>query len=268
MKTKLKTKSVSLLLVTIMLCSIFTGAVTADVNSANESKNINIIDEIISIIKSIFADAESDDSGVDSHTNVTGVKVELIRSFSDEGEFGIYIGKPKREQVVILSKSPRKIMSEKEIKFYDSKGNLLSTYSCKRCEVSQSPNGRYIGVLTTKDFTQLNFTLFNQFGKVVWQNDNFHATTEGSVYIPSLTISPDGEWIVLVRASSEEYKTLYLFDNLGEGVGIKKSEGSDLGDLTQPTVDFIADSNKLSVKFPNKILLLELIKGEEGVAKE
>jgi hypothetical protein len=216
MKTELKTKSTSLLLVTIMLCSIFTSAVTADVNSASESKNINIIDEIISIIKSIFSDAESDDSEVDSHTNVTGMKVELIRSFSDEWEFGSYIGKPEREQVVILSKSPRKIMSEKEIKFYDSKGNLLSTYSCKRCEVSQSPNGRYIGVLTTKDFTPLNFTLFNQFGKVVWQKDNFHATTEGS----------------------------------------------DLGDLTQPTVDFVGDSSKLSVKFPNKVLLFEFIKEE------
>ncbi len=34
MKTELKTKSVSLLLVTIMLCSIFTGAVTADVNKS------------------------------------------------------------------------------------------------------------------------------------------------------------------------------------------------------------------------------------------
>ena len=59
-------------------------------------------------------------------------------------------------------------------------------------------------------------------------------------------------------------KTLYLFNNLGEGVGIKKFEGSDLGDLTQPTVDFVADSSKLSVKFPNKILLFELIKGEEA----
>jgi hypothetical protein len=71
---------------------------------------------------------------------------------------------------------------------------------------------------TTKDFTQLNFTLFNQFGKVVWQKDNFHATTEGS----------------------------------------------DLGGLTQPTVDFVADSSKLSTKFPNKILLFELINGEEA----
>jgi hypothetical protein len=34
MKTELKTKSVSLLLVTIMLCSIFTGAVTADTNKS------------------------------------------------------------------------------------------------------------------------------------------------------------------------------------------------------------------------------------------
>lgn len=469
-KTYTSSKIIAMSLAALMILSVFAGVALADTNNTNESKNISIIDKIISIINSIFSGAESDASTVDAR-NVTEMNItdqnesvyiekselsepmienataKLIRSFSDEEEFEKYIGEPKEEQVVISSKSLRKIMSEKEIKFYDSKGDLLSTYFCERCEGSQSPNRKYIGVLeTNKDFSQLNFTLFDQYGQVLWHKDNFHLTIEGSVpqvyisndgknvisatmrkktapysilfhdskgnlikeyqeykdaekfdfhmavseqspsgeyflvagpegvfvfdwkgnliweytfspiymrlvhkihtspdgkyivvkvdecpeeekkdvclyfmdrngtfigryskeylhgwdkfseegrsflvathtglflfdpsnakklwsyqfakecvYIPSLTISPNGKWIALVRATSENEKTLYLFDNFGEKVWIEKFKGNDLGDLTQPAVDFLDDSNKLSVKFPEKILLFEVI--QEG----
>lgn len=440
-KTELKMKLVSAAFIVLMLGSIFAGVASAvDTNNANENKNLNIIDRIISIIKSIFSGADSDDK----------VKVELIRSFSDEKEFEKYmgIGEPKEEQVVILSEAPRQAWSMKEIGFYDPEGNLLSTFSCEWCSVSQSRNGEYIGVLEfNEEFTQLKFTLLYQSGQVLWHKDDFHPTTYGSmcevvisndgkgiisftlqdinvpysilfhdskgdvikgyyegkdrekfdfymavsklspdgeyfivagpdgifafdwkgeliwkryefspiymrvaheihispdgkyvvvkvdehpteeemevclyfldrngkfigryskeylhgwnrfsedgksfliathtslflfdpnnakklwsyqfdkgcVYIPSLDLSPDGEWIVLVRAFSETDKTMYLFNNLGERVLAKKFEGDDLGDIIQPTVDFVGDSNKLSVKFPNKILLFEVIKEE------
>jgi len=184
MKTELKAKLVSLLLVTIMLCSISTGAVTADVNSANESKNINIINVVKEYRE--YKDAEK----YDFHMAVS--------ELSPSGEYFVVAG-------------PEGVFA------FDWKGNLIWEYT----------------------FSHIYMRLVHK-----------------------IHTSPDGEWIVLVRASSEVKKTLYLFDNLGEGVELKKFEGNDLGDLTQPTVDFVADSSKLSVKFPNKILLFEFIKEE------
>ena len=415
-----------------------------NVNATNDAAHVSLIDRIISAITSFVSGAGSEVSVVDARENITEVKVELIRSFSDKAEFEKYIGKPANKQVVILSESPRKIMSDKEIKFHDSKGDLMSTYSCERCELSQSPNRRYTGVLEqNKDFSQLNFTLMDEFGQVLWYKENFHPTIEGSVgqvyvsndgknvisatmrkktvpysilfhdskgnliteyqeykdaekfdfhmavselspdgnyfvvagpdgifafgwdgeliwkyefspiymsvvheilispdgdyivvkvdehpaeeemnvclyfldrtgkfigryskeylhgwskfsedgksllianhtrlflfdsgnakklwsyqfdkecvYIPSLTTTHDGKWIVLVRAVSETDKAIYLFSNTGEMMWTDKFEGDDLGDLTQPVVEFVGDGSTLSVKFPDKILLFDVI---------
>jgi len=51
---------------------------------------------------------------------------------------------------------------------------------------------------------------------------------------------------------------MYLFSNAGEMVWAEKFEGDDLCDLTQPVVEFVGDSNTLSVKFPDKILLFDV----------
>jgi outer membrane protein assembly factor BamB len=93
--------------------------------------------------------------------------------------------------------------------------------------------------------------------KKVWQ----YEFEDECLYVPSLTFSPNGEWIILGRNISDTEKDVYLFNISGEKLWLEEFEGADLGDLNQPTLDLVDDGNKVAVEFPNKIFLFEIQKG-------
>ena len=66
-------KIIAISLTVLMILSVFAGVVMADVNNTNESKNINTVDKILSIIKSIFLGVKSDALAVEKHADVTEV---------------------------------------------------------------------------------------------------------------------------------------------------------------------------------------------------
>ena len=184
-------KLASITFIALMLGSIFAGVASAvDTNNANESKSLNIIDRIISIIKSIFSGAESDATKVnttdkDSESTLSVEPTLIWKKTFDSEVTSANIGVASIDKSFFPLKT---VVTRDKIIFFDEKGDIKKQKILKSYEsTSVSGNGEFIGILTSAPDDHI-VTVMNKEGQIEVQYqvepyDRFLIANDGSTVV-------------------------------------------------------------------------------------
>jgi RHS repeat-associated protein len=209
MKTELKTKSVSLLLVTIMLCSIFTGAVTADTNKSAANTTLALGNPrscigcagyepwyyyaggIVNTANGNLYLAEEKDISIKAR----GFDIEIIRSYNSHnsgkhGPFGfgwtfnynIYLVKNDDGSVTFFDEDGSVYT------FSPAGGNNYTAPPGKHSKLTKNPDGSF--TLWFTDGSKYNFGSNGEINNITDKNDN-HLNFEYSLLGRLTRISDD-----------------------------------------------------------------------------